>query len=44
MEIGKPQREIFVEPLEMPEPLRAEPERVKETEPSEVPTFSEKYA
>jgi hypothetical protein len=39
MDVGKPQREIYVEPLELPEPLRTnspeEPERV--TEPVESP-------
>ena len=28
MEIGKPQREILVEPLELPEPLRQIPDSV----------------
>lgn len=34
MEIGKPQREIIVEPLELPEPLRPaeRPEKVEEPE------------
>jgi hypothetical protein len=32
MDVGTPQREIYVEPLELPEPLRAEPEPVKEPE------------
>lgn len=43
MEIGKPQREWYVEPLEMPEPLRAEPtpERVPQEQPEHVPAFSE---
>lgn len=27
MDVGKPQREIYVEPLDLPEPLRVEPER-----------------
>jgi hypothetical protein len=42
MEIGKPQREIYVEPLELPEPLREtpseKPEGVPEREPEKVPT------
>jgi len=35
MEIGKPKREIYVEPLELPQPLRpaVEPERQPEREP-----------
>ena len=39
MNIGVPQREIYVEPLELPEPLRAEPqpERVREREPEKEP-------
>jgi hypothetical protein len=39
MEIGKPLKEVFVEPIELPEPLRTEePITVPETveEPSEV--------
>ena len=31
MEIGKPQREIYVEPLELPEPLRQVPTEKPET-------------
>lgn len=30
MDVGAPQREIYVEPLVLPEPLRPEPERVPE--------------
>lgn len=37
MQIGKPQREIVVEPLELPEPLRAEPNREPNREPSRQP-------
>jgi len=38
MEIGKPQREIYVEPLEMPEPLRDdEPIKQPEREPEKEP-------
>lgn len=39
MEIGKPQREIYVEPLELPEPLRPaeEPERKPQEQPEEEP-------
>ena len=38
MEIGKPKREIYVEPLELPEPLRpaVEPERVEQPEKEPV--------
>lgn len=41
MDVGVPQREIYVEPLELPEPLRpqAEPERepvAPEKEPARV--------
>lgn len=35
MDVGKPQREIYVEPLELPEPLR--PEREPEREPAQEP-------
>ena len=34
MDIGEPRREIYVEPLELPEPLR--PEREPEREPERV--------
>ena len=37
MDVGKPQREIYVEPLELPEPLRAEPEREPAREPQQEP-------
>ena len=37
MEIGKPQREIFCEPLELPEPLRAEPTPERTPEPMYEP-------
>ena len=39
MEIGEPQREILVEPLELPEPLRpeAEPERREQEKPEQEP-------
>ena len=35
MDVGKPQREIYVEPLELPEPLRPaqEPESTPEHQP-----------
>jgi hypothetical protein len=46
MDVGKPQREIYVEPLTLPEPLRPtqepgreparEPERQPEKEPQHV--------
>jgi hypothetical protein len=32
MDVGKPQREIYVEPLDLPEPLRVEPEPIKQPE------------
>lgn len=43
MEIGKPIKTWIVEPVELPEPLRAEPqpERTPEREPEHVPAFSE---
>ena len=39
MEIGKPQKEIYVEPLELPEPLREKPaiEREGEGKPEYEP-------
>lgn len=39
MEIGAPQREIIVEPLQLPEPLRpaGEPERREQNEPEMEP-------
>lgn len=40
MEIGEPQRTIFVEPLELPKPIRRDepvPERREVEEPHEVP-------
>jgi hypothetical protein len=36
MKIGKPLREIYVEPLELPEPLRS-PEQTPEPEPQPEP-------
>jgi len=36
MNIGKPLREIYVEPLELPEPLRS-PEQTPEPEPQPEP-------
>ena len=33
MDVGQPQREIIVEPLQLPEPLRTEPEVQPEREP-----------
>lgn len=41
MDVGQPQREIIVEPLELPEPLRAEPSREPVAEPF-VPSQPEK--
>jgi hypothetical protein len=40
MEIGKPEREIYVEPLELPEPLREVPTQKPEfiEEPNGVPS------
>lgn len=40
MQIGKPQREIFVEPLEIPEPCR-EPAPLPEVAPMEQPSAPE---
>ncbi|MDQ3917190.1 MAG: hypothetical protein M3348_01695 [Acidobacteriota bacterium] len=39
VEIGEPKREILVEPLELPEPLRPEekPERVERPKPEKEP-------
>jgi len=39
MDVGEPQREIIVEPIELPEPLREEPvpERKPVKEPEEEP-------
>lgn len=37
MEIGAPKREIYVEPLELPEPLRETPIY----KPEEVPDYAE---
>lgn len=41
MEIGKPQREIYIEPIELPHPLREKPEHQPqerpEHEPQEIP-------
>jgi hypothetical protein len=40
MDVGQPQREIIVEPIELPEPLRQEPvpEREPIQEPEKEPT------
>ena len=40
MNIGEPQREILVEPPELPEPLRSEPQ--PEREPAHQPSQPEK--
>ena len=37
MEIGKPQREIYIEPLEMPEPLRETPDHKPQEQPEREP-------
>jgi hypothetical protein len=37
MDVGQPQREIIVEPLELPEPLRERPASQPESEPSRQP-------
>lgn len=39
MDVGAPQREIYVEPLELPEPLQPErePEREPQREPKKEP-------
>lgn len=42
MDVGKPQREIYVEPLELPEPLRHEPAPREEPIPDRVPTEPER--
>ena len=43
--VGEPKREIYIEPLELPEPLREspaeKPERVNE--PERVPAHEERY-
>ena len=33
MDVGQPQREIIVEPLELPEPLRSDPQHEPQREP-----------
>ena len=38
MNVGKPQREIYVEPLQLPEPLRTEPAREPASEPMHEPS------
>ena len=41
MQIGEPKRELIVDPLELPEPLRETPselpERIEEDQPTEEP-------
>jgi hypothetical protein len=39
MDVGEPQREIIVEPIELPEPLREQPEPEREPvkQPEEEP-------
>ena len=37
MDIGQPQREIIVEPLELPEPLREEPRPERQPAPEQEP-------
>jgi hypothetical protein len=37
MDVGEPQREIVVEPLELPEPLREQPDRKPHRQPEEEP-------
>ena len=41
MDVGQPQREIIVEPLQLPEPLRTEPqpEREPQREPQREPAY-----
>lgn len=43
MDIGEPRREIYVEPLELPEPLRSDPQPQKEPEriPDHEPVTAE---
>jgi hypothetical protein len=40
MDIGEPQRVIYVDPVELPEPLRPEPERVEQPEPEKEPVHN----
>lgn len=42
MEIGKPQREIYIEPIELPEPLREHPAIQPESVPAEEPVKVDK--
>jgi len=37
MDVGEPQREIIVEPIELPEPLREQPDYTPEEQPQEEP-------
>jgi hypothetical protein len=37
MDVGQPQREIIVEPLELPEPLREAPQHEPDRAPSHQP-------
>jgi hypothetical protein len=37
MDVGEPQREIIVEPIELPEPLREQPEPDHKPQPQEEP-------
>ena len=41
MDIGKPQREIYVEPLELPEPIREIPREMPLHEPEREPVKQE---
>jgi hypothetical protein len=37
MDVGQPQREIIVEPLELPEPLRERPQQEPDRAPAHQP-------
>ena len=37
MDVGQPQREIIVEPIELPEPLREQPDYTPAEQPQEEP-------
>jgi hypothetical protein len=41
MEIGKPQRELIVEPLELPEPIRPVEEPTEQPQPEKEPAHEQ---
>jgi hypothetical protein len=41
MNVGEPQRVIYVEPVELPEPLRQEPAPQPDKQPEEEPVHHE---